>query len=42
MKNLTVENIALACKGILYGIEFMEDNKKEAEGVVLDSRLLKE
>ena len=40
MKNLTVENIALACKGILYGKEFMEDNKKEAEGVVLDSRLL--
>ena len=42
MKNLTVENIVKACDGTLYGKEFMKNCKEEAEGVVLDSRLLQE
>ena len=42
MKNLTLENIALACRGQLYGKESLtkEDRGREAESVVLDSRLM--
>lgn len=42
MKNLTVENLALACGGKLYGKEQLteEGRSREAEAVVLDSRLL--
>ena len=40
MKNLTVDNIVKACEGTLYGKELMKNC--EAEGVVLDSRLLQE
>ena len=39
MKNLTLQNIARACGGCLYGGDKIEDSFKEAEGVVLDSRL---
>ena len=42
MKNLTIENIAKVCGGTLYGTAFIKENSKEAAGVVLDSRLLKE
>lgn len=42
MKNLTVQTIADACEGRIYGREFLTDESKEAEGVVLDSRLLLE
>ncbi len=38
MKNLTIENIVLACGGELYGGDGL--TKEEAQGVVLDSRLL--
>lgn len=42
MKKLTIENIALACGGKLYGEDILakEEADKEARGVVLDSRLL--
>ena len=42
MKNLTVDNIVKACEGTLYGKELMKNCEAEAEGVVLDSRLLQE
>lgn len=42
MKNLTVENIAKVCDGTLYGGELIQDSSREADGVVLDSRLLKD
>lgn len=42
MKNLTIQNIAKACQGIVYGEELIKDSVKEASGVVLDSRLLQE
>ena len=40
MKNLTVETIVKICGGTLYGEELIKERQKEAEGVVLDSRLL--
>ena len=40
MKNLTVETIVKICEGTLYGEEFLKESRKEAAGVVLDSRLL--
>ncbi len=42
MKNLTVENIALACGGEIHGEEYLteESRKQEAAAVVLDSRIL--
>lgn len=40
MKNLTIETIAKVCKGTIYGQERIKDKNKEAQGVVLDSRLL--
>ena len=42
MKNITIENIVNICDGRLYGEEWIRDDKKEAAGVVLDSRLLKQ
>lgn len=42
MKNLTVETIVKVCEGTLYGKEMVKDDAKEADGVVLDSRLLQE
>lgn len=42
MKNLTVETIVKICEGTLYGKEMVKDDAKEADGVVLDSRLLQE
>ena len=42
MKNLTIQNIANACQGILYGETWVTEPAKEASGVVLDSRLLQE
>ena len=42
MKNITIENIVKICNGTLYGKEWIQDNKKEACGVVLDSRLLEQ
>lgn len=41
MKNLTIETIVKICDGVLYGEEFLKESGKEAAGVVLDSRLLK-
>lgn len=41
MKNLTVETIVKICDGTLYGEEWIKEHQKEADGVVLDSRLLK-
>ncbi|MGN1314393.1 MAG: UDP-N-acetylmuramoyl-tripeptide--D-alanyl-D-alanine ligase [Lachnospiraceae bacterium] len=42
MKNLTIENIACACGGKIHGIHLLSESgrQKEAEAVVLDSRLL--
>ena len=44
MKNITIENIAKVCEGKLWGTEFLteEISRKEARGVVLDSRLLQQ
>ncbi len=42
MKNVTIEKIAEVCAGIIYGKEWIKDEKTEAKGVVLDSRLLEE
>ena len=42
MKNITIQTIQKVCEGILYGEEFIKETGKEAAGVVLDSRLLKE
>ena len=42
MKNLTIQNIAKACQGKLYGEELINDASMEAAGVVLDSRLVQE
>lgn len=42
MKNLTVETIVKVCEGTLYGKEMVKDDAKEADGIVLDSRLLQE
>ena len=42
MKNLTIEKITEVCEGTLYGSEWIKEEKREANGVVLDSRLLQE
>ena len=44
MKNITIENIVKICGGELWGTEFLteEISRKEAQGVVLDSRLLQQ
>ena len=42
MKNLTIEKITEVCEGTLYGSEWIKEEKREAKGVVLDSRLLQE
>ena len=42
MKNLTIEKITEVCAGTLYGSEWIKEEKREASGVVLDSRLLQE
>ena len=42
MKNLTIEKITDVCEGTLYGSEWIKEEKREANGVVLDSRLLQE
>ena len=42
MKNITIQKIAEVCAGTIYGKEWINEEKTEAAGVVLDSRLLKE
>lgn len=42
MKNLTIEKITEVCEGTLYGSEWIKEERREANGVVLDSRLLQE
>ena len=42
MKNITIQKIAEVCAGTIYGKEWIKEEKTEAAGVVLDSRLLKE
>lgn len=41
MKNLRIETITKVCGGTLYGEQWIKDGSKEAEGVVLDSRIMK-
>ena len=42
MKNITIQKIAEVCAGTIYGKKWINEEKTEAAGVVLDSRLLKE
>ena len=42
MKNITIQTICEVCNGILHGKEWVQNEKQEAQGVVLDSRLLQE
>ena len=42
MKNLTIQKITEVCAGTLFGTEWIKEERQEASGVVLDSRLLQE